>query len=87
MPRLTPWATISRALRALATFFVCNVDYLYREFSYGTFRRILTLPEGVETEKINAECNSGLVEITAPMAAAALPRRVEIKGLPKAKAG
>jgi len=63
-----------------------DVDYLYREFSYGTFRRTLTLPEGVETEKINAEYNNGLLEITAPMAAAALPRRVEIKGLPKAKA-
>jgi len=61
-----------------------DVDYLHREFSYGTFRRTLTLPEGVETEKINAEYNNGLLEITAPMAAAALPRRVEIKGLPKA---
>jgi HSP20 family protein len=63
-----------------------EVDYLYRELSYGTFRRTLTLPEGVDTEKINAEYNNGLLEITAPMAAAALPRRVEIKGLPKAKA-
>ena len=61
-----------------------DVDYLHREFSYGTFRRTLTLPEGVETEKINAEYNNGLLEITAPMVAAALPRRVEIKGLPKA---
>jgi HSP20 family molecular chaperone IbpA len=40
----------------------------------------------VDTEKINAEYNNGLPEITAPMAATALPRRVEIKGLPKAKA-
>jgi len=40
----------------------------------------------VDAEKINAEFNNGSLEITAPVAAAALPRRVEIKGLPKAKA-
>ncbi len=63
-----------------------DVDYLYREISYGTFKRSLTLPEGVDTEKINAEFSNGLLEITAPVAVAALPRRVEIKGLPKPKA-
>ena len=36
--------------------------------------------------RINAEYNDGLLEITAPVAAAAAPRQVEIKGLPKAKA-
>ena len=63
-----------------------DVDYLYRELSYGTLSRTLTLPEGLDTEKINAEYNNRLLEITAPVAAAALPREVEIKGLPKAKA-
>jgi len=63
-----------------------DVDYLYRELSYGTLSRTLTLPEGLDTEQINAEYNDGLLEITAPVAAAALPRQVEIKGLPKAKA-
>lgn len=63
-----------------------DIDYLYRELSYGTFQRTVTLPEGVETEKLNAEYNNGLLEITMPIAAASLPRRIEIKGLPKAKA-
>ena len=63
-----------------------DVDYLYRELSYGTLSRTLTLPEGLDTEKITAEYNNGLLEITAPVAAAALPHQVEIKGLPKAKA-
>ncbi len=63
-----------------------DVDYLYREISYGTFKRILTLPEGVDGEKIEADFNNGVLEITAPIAAAALPRHVEIKRLPKAKA-
>jgi HSP20 family molecular chaperone IbpA len=41
---------------------------------------------GLDTEKINAEYNNGLLDITAPVATAALPRQVEIKGLPRAKA-
>ena len=63
-----------------------DVDFLYRELSYGTLSRTLTLPEGLDREKINAEYNNGLLDITSPVAAAALPRLVEIKGLPKAKA-
>jgi HSP20 family protein len=56
-----------------------DVDYLCREIGYGRVDRTLTLPEGVATDKISAEYNNGLLEITAPIAAAALPRRVEIK--------
>lgn len=52
-----------------------EVNYLYRELSCGTFERTLTLPEGVETDKINAEYQNGVVAITAPITAAALPRR------------
>ena len=63
-----------------------DVDYLHWELSYGTLSRTLTLPEVVDTEKINAEYNNGLLDITAPVAAAVLQRQVEIKGLPKAKA-
>lgn len=63
-----------------------DVDYLYRELSYGTLSRTINLPEGLNTENINAEYNNGLLEIIAPVAATALPRRLEIKGLPKAKA-
>lgn len=62
-----------------------EVDYLRREFSYGFLDRVLVLPEGTETEKITAEFNNGVLEITAPMAAAALPRRIEIKGMAKPK--
>ena len=62
-----------------------EVNYLQREFSYGAFERTLTLPEGVEADKLNAEYQNGLLEISAPITSAALPRRIEIKGLPKAK--
>ena len=62
-----------------------EVDYLRREFSYGFLDRALTLPEGIEAEKITAEFNNGVLEITAPMAATALPRRIEIKGVARPK--
>lgn len=56
-----------------------EANYLHREFSYGNFERVVTLPEGVDVEKLTAEFNHGVLEINAPMAVAALPRRIEIK--------
>lgn len=50
-----------------------------REIAYGVFERTLTLPEGVNVEKLAAEYVNGLLEITAPVAVAALPRKIEIK--------
>ena len=47
------------------------------EITYGVFERTLTLPEGVNVEKLMAEYVNGVLEITAPVAAAALP--IEIK--------
>lgn len=52
------------------------------EITYGSFHRTITLPEGVDKDKLNAEYRNGMLEITAPIAAAALPRKVEIKSLP-----
>ena len=49
------------------------------EIIYGVFERTLTLPEGVTVEKLTAEYMNGVLEITAPVAAAALPRKIEIK--------
>ena len=50
-----------------------------QEVAYGVFERMLTLPEGVAAEKLNAEYVNGVLEITAPIAAAALPRKIEVK--------
>jgi len=54
-------------------------EALHQEFAYGKFERMLELTEGVNTEKINAEFENGVLEITAPVAAATLPRKIEIR--------
>jgi len=60
-------------------------EVLHEEFAYGKFERTLELPEGVYGEKMYAEFVNGVLEITAPVAAAALPRKIEIKTIPLTK--
>ncbi len=62
-----------------------EVDLMNEEIAYGSFERTLTLPEGVMTDKLTAEYHNGMLEIMAPVAVAALPRKVEIKVVPTAK--
>ena len=62
-----------------------DADFVYQEFAYGRFERTITLPEGVDTQKLTAEYKNGVLEITAPMNANALPRKVEIKAVPVTK--
>jgi HSP20 family protein len=54
-------------------------NYLEREFSYDRFVRTVTLPDGVDGEKMTAELKDGILEITAPIAAAALPKKIPVE--------
>ena len=58
-----------------------NAVVVYREWMYGSFRRDIALPEGVDQDKISAEYRNGVLEITAPISVSALPHRVEVKQL------
>lgn len=51
-----------------------------REITYGSFERVVTLPDGVESDKIDANFNNGVLEISAPLSERALPRKISIKG-------
>jgi HSP20 family protein len=62
-----------------------DVEFLQEEFAYGSFERTLTLPEGVNTDKLFAEYKLGVLEISAPISPTALPRRIEIKNVPVLK--
>jgi HSP20 family protein len=54
-------------------------NYLQREFSYDRFARTVTLPDGVDGEKLTAQLKDGILEITAPIAASALPKKIPVK--------
>jgi len=43
------------------------------------------IPGGVDTDKFTAEYRNGVLEITAPFSAAALPRPVEVKSVKAGK--
>jgi HSP20 family protein len=62
-----------------------DVNFLHEEISYGSFERACTLPEGVDADKMTADYQNGMLEITAPMAASVLPRRIEIRTTPMSK--
>ena len=62
-----------------------DTNYLEREFSFGRFERLITLPEGVDKEKLSAEYNNGVLEISAPLNASALPKRIEVKSQAKTR--
>lgn len=46
-------------------------DYYMRERSFGSFERNFQVPEGVETDKIEANFKNGVLSVTLPKSAAA----------------
>lgn len=50
------------------------------ERRYGSFYRVIPLPEGADAEQAQAQMKDGVLEITVPLAPEKQPRRLEIKG-------
>lgn len=53
--------------------------YLFHEASYGSFERTITLPEGVKSDAVHATYKNGVLELTMPAKAEALPKKVKIE--------
>jgi len=53
--------------------------YYHSESRYGTFRRSLPLPEGVDTENVDAQYANGVLTIRLKKTGAAEAKRIEIK--------
>lgn len=54
-------------------------DYIMMERSHGSFCRTITLPEGVDTTKVEAQYHDGILDITMPCEAAIAPKRISIE--------
>jgi HSP20 family protein len=52
--------------------------YYRVERSFGSFSRSLTLPEGIDAERVHARFENGVLEIRVPKPAERQPRRVSI---------
>jgi HSP20 family protein len=55
-----------------------KTGYYRVERSSGSFRRSLTLPEGVDPESVKATFDRGVLEVTIPKPAQQVPRKVQI---------
>lgn len=55
-----------------------SVQWLANERFFGTYRRQLSLGEGVDTARISATYENGVLTVTIPVAEAAKPRRIDV---------
>ena len=56
-----------------------NANYHRREREGGQFRRAVNLPEPVNPDKVHAHYEQGILDIFAPRAEEATPRRIEVR--------
>jgi HSP20 family protein len=55
-----------------------NEGYYRVERAYGSFSRSLTLPQGVDPERVSASFDKGVLEVRVPKPEERKPRRIEI---------
>ena len=54
-------------------------NYIYRESRHGSFSRTLTLPEGLQTDKAEAEIENGILTVKLPKAEISKPKTVKVE--------
>lgn len=54
--------------------------YYHMESTHGSFRREISLPTDVDTEKINAVCKDGVLSVNLPKAEKAKAVKIKVKG-------
>ena len=53
--------------------------YLYNGRSYGRFERVITLPEAVNTDEVQATLKDGILSLTLPKSPEAKPRKITLQ--------
>jgi HSP20 family protein len=52
--------------------------YLHREVQYGSFVRSFPIPDGMQAEDIQAKYHNGVLELSIPLPAEMLPKKMTI---------
>ena len=55
-----------------------DADYYRKERFDGAFRRVISLPEDVDADKVGARYNDGVLHIHVPRRESARPRQIEV---------
>jgi HSP20 family protein len=55
-------------------------DFYFSEIHYGSFQRVVELPESADPERISADYDKGVLRITCAKKAGAAPKRIAVKG-------
>jgi HSP20 family protein len=71
------WLTVNGERKAAEIPAITKV--LHREIEYKPFTRSIKLPHRVDTNKISAQLENGLLKISLPKAEEVRPRTIEIK--------
>jgi HSP20 family protein len=53
--------------------------YLFNNRTYGRFERILRLPEGIDTENVEAKLTNGVLQVAFSKRAEAKPRKITLQ--------
>lgn len=56
-----------------------NGSYHRRERQYGSFSRIVQLPEDLDPTKATAQCKNGMLTVRIPKTEEAKPRRIDVR--------
>jgi len=62
-----------------------KVQPILSEISYGRFEREFTLPEDIDSEKVQATYRQGMLELTLPLKESAKRRRIEVDVTPETR--
>ncbi len=54
-------------------------NYLRRERRFGSFRRSIVLPEGLETDNVEADYTNGVLTLKFPKSEEVKPKTIEVK--------
>jgi HSP20 family protein len=56
-----------------------NTSWIRHESAYGKFSRVISLPAAVDSNKVAANYEAGVLTLTLPKSEAAKPRRIAVK--------